>query len=273
MFRLISTILILLISLPVLAYHPEDGMDANAVVTHFDFAEYSDMQEKVVTERGWIYGGDLEFKTTFSRIYFQANAALHQGNVAYQGQAQGSGEPHSTRTTETMADYSFGIGRAYETWRRHDYAFIYAGIGFHQWVRDIQTKDNVLGLYELYRWWYAHVGARGFLWRVGPVHFFGEIAILRTLYPEMTISFRSNDVDNAVLKLGEHYSAKFTLPIRILLGRRFQMNIEPFFEAWDLGRSEHMDLTTQGIVVGGVHEPRSTSRMWGMNIGFSMRFD
>ncbi|MDH5546668.1 MAG: hypothetical protein OEZ43_13825 [Gammaproteobacteria bacterium] len=278
MIRIISILLFLFGAFPAFAYHPEDGIDLNAVVTNFDFAEYDDMRadkdkRKVVTEKGWIYGGDLEFKTTFNRIYVQANAGLHQGNVAYDGEAQGSGAKHKTRTLETIADYSFGIGRAYETWRRHDYSFIYAGVGFHQWVRDIESKDEVLGLYELYRWWYAHVGARGYLFRMGPVHVFGEISILRTLVPEMTISFRQDNVDNVKLNLGEHYSAKFTLPIRILLGRHFQMNLEPFWEAWDLGRSGHMDLTTQGVVVGGVHEPRSTSRMWGMNIGFSMRFD
>lgn len=272
MLRITAVILLLLISSPVWAYHPEDGIDANFVLTHFDFAEYNDMQQDVVTEKGWVYGGELEFKTTFDRIYFQANAALNQGTVVYDGLAQESGDPHKTDTVETIADYSVAIGRAYETWRRYDYSFIYAGVGYHQWVRDIQSEGNVAGLYEVYKWAYASIGARGYLFRFGPVHFFGEVSVLRTLFPQMTLN-SGGIYDNVQLNLGEHYGAKLTLPVRILFGRHFQMNIEPFYETWDLGRSEHTDLTQQSVVVGGVHEPRSATRLWGVNMGFSMRFD
>lgn len=264
--------LFLLMSLPAWAYHPEDGIDINTVLTNFDFAEYNDMQQAVVTEKGLVYGAEVEFKTTFNRVYFQANAGLHRGTVQYDGQTQVTGESHQTSTIETIADYSVSIGRAYETWRRHDYSFIYASFGYHQWVRDIQTRDGVAGLFEVYRWPYVSLGARGYLFRLGPVHFFGEVSIARTMVPKMTLN-SGGQFDDTELDLGEHFGARVVLPVRVILGRRFQFNIEPFYESWDLGRSEHVDLTQQSIVVGGVHEPRSETRLYGVNLGFSMRFN
>lgn len=270
----LSIYLFLLISFPVWAYHPEDGIDANFVLTNFDFTEFNDSQKPVVTERGWIYGGEVEGRKSFDRLYVQMNASLHQGTVTYDGKTQFSEASHTTDTVETLADYSFSIGRSYESWRRYDYAFIYGGLGIHQWVRDIKTRDSIAGLYEVYRWMYAHVGARGHLFRVGPVHVFGEMSLLRTMFPEMTLNSRGL-YDNVNIPLGEHFGAKFVIPIRIQFGRRVQMNIEPFFETWDLGRSKHVAFTTtDNIAVGsGVHEPRSESRFYGVNIGFTLRFD
>ena len=274
MIQFLSILLVLFVAMPAWAFHPEDGIDANFALTHFDFTEFDDMQMPTVSEKGWIYGGELEGRKSFGRLYLQMNASLHQGTVTYNGQTQLSELPHQTDTVETLADYSFSIGRSYESWRRYDYGFIYGGLGIHQWVRDIKQQGNIIGLYEVYRWMYAHVGARGYLFHMGPVHFFLEMSLLRTLFPRMTLDSYGVYPD-VEIPLGEHYGAKFVLPIRIHVGRRFQMNIEPFFETWDLGRSEHIDITTSdNIAVGsGVHEPRSASRFYGVNIGFTMRFD
>lgn len=253
------------------AFHPEDGIDLATTLTRFNFVEYDDLQKKAVQERGWLYGGELEARKTFGAFFIEGSAAMHKGTVRYDGLTQ-SGDPHATLTTETVQDASIQIGRIYEAWRRHDYAIIYAGAGIHQWARDIKTNNDVAGLYEIYTWGYVNVGARGFILRFANVRMMAELNLLRTLFPVMDVSF-GGKYDNMRVKLGEHYGAKFSLPVHIDLTRQFQLGLEPFLEAWDLGRSEHKELTQQGFVAGTMHEPRSESRNYGVNVGLQFRFD
>jgi len=243
----------------------------------FDFSEY-DKSGEVVNEKGYIAGGQIEIGKGLGPVWMSAQGSILKGEVDYDGETQ-SGNPHQTVTAETIYDYSLQIGRIYESWRRHDFATIYFGVGFHQWARDIKTKNGVVGLFERYTWYYAHVGARGFLFRTDRFHFMVELNLLRTIKPVIDVNFKGavdpsgKKYDNDRLDLGEHYGAKFSLPIRMEITRRFQLYTEFYFEAWDLGGSEETQLTTQGFVAGFLEEPRSTSRFFGVKLGLFLKFD
>ena len=250
----------------------QNGMLLNSIVMDFDFSEYNETQE-VLNERGLLYGAGLEFGTALGDkpFWFSTSGQVLTGVVTYDGQTQ-SGTPHKTTTNELIYDWSVQIGRIYESWRIHDYATIYAGVGFHQWVRDINTENNVIGLYERYTWFYANVGARGFLFKTKRSHMMVELNLLRTIKPFMDVSFRGV-YDEVRVPLGEHYGAKLSIPFRYEITRTFQLYSELFFEAWDLGRSEPQNLTIDGFVSGGLSEPRSTSRFKGIELGFFLRFE
>ena len=261
----------------------QNGLLLNSIVMDFDFSEYDESGE-LLNEKGLMYGAKLEFGTAIRNtpLWFSAKGQAITGKVKYDGRTQ-NGVPHQTTTNELIYDWSFQVGRIYQSWRSHDYATIYAGLGFHQWVRDIDTKMNpitqerVIGLYERYIWFYANVGARGFLFRTAKSHMMVELNLLRTIKPIMDVSFRGA-YDEARLSLGEHYGAKISLPFRYEITRTFQVYTELFFEAWDLGQSETITPTKNGVVdkddiAGGLSEPRSTSRFKGIEIGVFLRFE
>ena len=259
----------------------QNGILLNSIVMDFDFSEYDEARE-VLNERGLLYGAELEFGTAIGKspLWFSTTGQVLAGKVKYNGETSDTGTPHNTTTNELIYDLSFQVGRIYESWRSHDYATIYAGAGFHQWVRDIDTKfnaqanANVVGLFERYTWFYTNVGARGFLFRTARSHMMVEINLLRTIKPIMDVSFRGIH-DEARIPLGEHYGAKISFPFRYEITRTFQIYSEVFFEAWDLGRSTPSNLTTDGFVTvaGGLSEPRSTSRFRGLELGFFLRFE
>lgn len=255
--------------MPVIAFY-DDGVAVNSIVMDFDFSEYDENGE-VVNERGVIAGAGVELGKAFGALWLSTKGSIIKGLTVYDGQTQ-SGIPHKTNTDQTVYDYSFQVGRIYQSWRRHDYAILYAGLGFHQWTRDIKTRNNVQGLYERYSWLYAHVGARGFLYSTERMHLMVELNLLRTINPVMDVSFKGQH-DNTRVSLGEHYGAKLSIPFHFSITRRFIVYADIFFEAWDLGQSKVVDLTSDGFVSGGLQEPRSTSRFKGAEIGFLLRFE
>jgi len=247
----------------------------------FDFSEY-DEDGVVVNEKGMLFGGELEVGKAVGPLWMSLNGQYLKGEVDYTGKAQSEDDngninirPHKTVTAETIIDTSLQIGRIYESWRRHDYAIIYFGVGFHQWARDIKTKDDVVGLFERYTWYYTHMGARGFLFRTTKSYMMAELNLLRTFRPIMDVSFKG-EFDTARVNLGEHYGAKFSIPFRYEVKRWFHVYSELFFEAWDLGGSDKQLVRKNGhITVRGTtfEEPRSTSRFYGAKIGVYLKFD
>ena len=274
--RLKSLFFIACISLsPALYAFDGDGLLLKSIAMNFDFSEY-DQEGVVVNENGLVFGGELELGKAFGPLWLSANGQYLKGEVDYDGKAQdeqGNTRDHTTVTAQTIIDTSFQVGRIYESWRRHDYAMIYFGGGIHQWARDIKSKDGVKGLFERYTWFYAHMGARGFLFRTTKSYLMVELNLMRTFRPTMDVSFKGS-FDTDSVSLGEHYGAKLSLPFQYELKRWFHIYTEVFFEAWDLGGSNKQGLKKNGFVTGTTfEEPRSTSRFYGAKLGVFLKFD
>jgi len=263
----------ILFMLPVAVVFPftEEGLIVSATTLNFDFREYDENSEQKLSEIGWIFGVKGQYKKAYDNLYLGAQYSFSKGLVKYDGETQ-RGLEHVTQTDETIHDGSIEIGRIYESWRLHDYAVIYLGAGMHRWIRDIKDKNNVAGLFETYTWAYLNIGARGFIYRTKNAFIMVEINVLRTLFPEIEVNYKGI-FDNQTLDLGEHYGAKFALPVRYRISNVIYLNIEPYWESWDLGRSKHEPIKDDGVVTtGGVHEPRSASRLFGLNIGVQLLF-
>ena len=248
-----------------------DGLLVNSVALDFNFTEY-DENGATVTEKGLLGGVEMELGHGFGPVWGGVRGSYVTGVADYDGQKAINNEEHQTKTEETIYDVSLEIGRNYETWRREEFATIYAGFGLHQWLRDIKTHNNTIGPFERYTWLYANVGARGFLFRTTHSHTMIEINLLRTIKPILDIGFKGKYDDQRVY-LGEHYGAKISIPWRYEISRRFMLYSEVFFEAWDLGFSNVAELTKEGFAAGATQEPRSASRFRGLIIGLFIKFD
>jgi len=278
--KLLFFTLYLASSAPLYAFDG-DGLLLKSVAMNFDFSEY-DQKGVVVNENGMLYGAELEIGKGIGPLWISLNGQYLKGEVDYDGKSQdlqGVTHDHTTVTGETIIDSSFQIGRIYESWRRHDHAIIYFGAGFHQWARDIKSKVNQetgklsVGLFERYTWMYAHLGAKGFLFRTTNSFMMVELNLLRTFRPIMDVSFKGI-ADTDRVSLGEHYGAKIAIPFRYEIKRWFHLYTELFFEAWDLGGSNKQLLKKDGFVTGtSFEEPRSTSRFYGAKIGLFLKFD
>ena len=254
-----------------------DGLLLNTNVMDFNFAEY-DENGKAVSERGVLGGAEVKMGYSLGPIWLGGHGSIIKGTANYNGETSYTKQKHQTETNESIYDLGFEIGRNYETWNPQQFATIYAGLGLHQWVRDIQTRFNplvnktVIGLYERYTWLYANVGARGYLFRTANSHTMIEINLLRTIKPILDISFRGQ-YDQQRVYLGEHYGAKVSIPWRYEMTRRVMLYAEMYYEAWDLGFSNVVNITQDGFVADATQEPRSTSRFAGINIGLFLRFE
>lgn len=270
-------IFLFLILLTPLAWSPahalySDGLLVNWTTMNFDFKEFDEGGE-VVHEKGILGGAEIEIGKGIGPVWLALRGSMLKGVANYDGEKALDGSPHQTKTEETIYDFSFEVGRNYETWNRHEFATIYAGLGFHQWIRDIKSKDGVVGLYERYTWAYANVGARGTLFSTTRNHFMIEINLLRTINPFLDVSFKGN-FDDQRFFLGEHYGAKVSLPWRFEFDRRIMFYVEPYFEAWDLGFSNVQDATRDGFELRTtIQSPKNSSRYAGINLGLFLRFE
>jgi hypothetical protein len=53
---------------------------------------------------------------------------------------------------------------------------------------------------------------------------------------------------------------------------RYQLSLEVYHNAWELGRSDDETLRQGGVPVGTVHEPRSETRHSGVRAGLLIPF-
>lgn len=262
----------------------DQGIALSTTVTSFEFAEFNDDGHESVKEKGFVYGGKLDFRKRWDRFFLGGKFDYGRGTVAYDGMrllGDTDMQPYETTTVETIWDGSLQFGRVYESWRSYDFSVVYAGVGYHQWVRDIKSRTldedglskRVLGPFEVYQWAYIQVGARGFLFRTDRMFVLVDFNLLRTVAPKMTADLKGL-YDDQHLELGSHFSGRVSMPIRYEIFPRWLLTLEPFYEAWDIGRSQHAPITDEGATTTlGSHQPRSTFRNFGADLGIQFEFN
>lgn len=263
---------LLLIAAPTFASHTQ-GVFVDADMRLFDFAEFDDSGSRMVSETGWVYGANTRIAYEWDDIITSAKLSLFSGAVRYDGHTQ-AGVPHQTTTVQAIEEYEFTVGKIYDSWSAADFVVIYGGLGLHRWERDIKNKGNIAGQYELYQWGYLHVGAEGFIVKKARGSWMVQLKLLRSFMPNMYVKLKTTEFGGKTLKLGSHYGARLALPYSYHFSRRWEVRFEPYFEAWELGRSPHYQLDDkQGYTTDvGIHEPRSSSHFYGFNIGALFNF-
>lgn len=223
----------------------------------FQYKEYSGQNELLDREDGLMpglrIGGDFQRRSLLLSIDF----TYHAGTVNYDGQTQ-TGAPHKTLTRETISEITASIGK-----RFGERGLLYLGGGYRQWDRDIQPNGKVFGLFERYTWPYAMLGGELRIWHTNRHRIGLNGRVTYPLNPEMTL--RLNGYGDIHLRLGMHPGFRLTAPWLIQLPSRHQLQIAPYYEYWQMGRSP-------GVIVGKYifHEPRSETGNMGITVSISL---
>jgi hypothetical protein len=229
----------------------------------FRYAEYAEDGRRLNREHGALPGLALALERPSGPWFFNGALSYHAGDVTYDGQTQ-SGAPVQTRTDERVLDGSVHLGRWFQTNREPRYA-PYVGLGYRWWERDIASTGRARGLLETYTWGYVFIGARAMLHRAGTTTWEADVRLARTIDPQVEVDFNGL-FDDTRLSLGARSAARVSLTWQRSVGNGLAVRIRPYWEHWELGRSESAVLTRNDLVVGSVHEPRSETDSYGITI-------
>ncbi len=237
-------------------------MDAGFSARLFDFEEFADSGTRIVREHGALPGVVGRLGGQRGRFRMEGRAAYHAGGVTYDGQTQG-GRPLTSRTDERILD--LGVRAGYRPLGAPFELMPYVAIGYLLWERDIRGTGNVRGLQERYGWSSLAAGADATLYRKGRVSVGLDARVLRTQGPESRVTF-GQPYDAVTLALGNEWGGRLGIPVRMPLKNGLSLSIAPWAEAWSLGRSPNQTLTSGGVPVGTVFQPRSESWSLGIDI-------
>jgi hypothetical protein len=247
----------------------------------FGYKEFDDRGALLDREDGAVPGIVAGLTRELDSTAIGGDLSYHSGDVAYDGQTN-LGAPHKTRTDEKFVDARLHVGHWLPT-QNGLRSKLYGGIGYHRWKRDIRATSTVSGISETYDWWYGFLGING-SWRASPRSSFGaDLKLTHTIDPKITVDFADSFVgqasngsgtglDDVRLDLGGKFGFILSLAWRYDLSRGRGLLVEPYYERWDLGRSETVPLTQGGIVVGRVFEPKSETRNLGLNLSLVQSF-
>lgn len=275
--RLVSLIFILKLGILCAAPYQADPpthwkVSANFSLQDFNYKEFDDNGSLLDREDGTLPGLIFGLERPRGRWVLGGRFSYYAGSVDYDGQTN-TGTPITTRTDEKISEIE---GRAEYWLRPEDRWAVYGGLGYRYWARDIRPTRTaggqpVSGLFEVYDWWLVFFGTKVELYNKNASRWSLDLRVLRILAPELRVDATSQ-FDQARLDLGERYGMRLSLPWQYKLDKATHLTIEPYAEGWELGRSPTVPLTRNGVVIGTIFEPRSETRNYGINLGFSRRF-
>lgn len=246
---------------------PVDGWIGPAIMA-FDFKEYAG-GERLVREHGTLYGLAGGVRGGGHSLLMEAEFSWFGNDVTYDGQTQ-AGAPLRTRTDEQIVDGLGRIGWRFRRQQRLQYQ-LFGGLGYRHWNRDIQSTSAADGVRETYTWWYATLGGRGLYQEDARTSWVAEAQLLRPLDPRLDVEFKGGP-DDVRLDLGSEPGVRLSLAWRHRPASGWQVEILPFYTAWDIGRSKDQALKQNGVVVGRVFEPRSETRDYGVLASLALSF-
>ena len=226
---------------------------------HFEFEEFDSQDRRLVKESGWLPGLEAHFNVTGQRATLSIDLGYYSGDVDYDGQTS-AGVPIDSTTDADILDialeaaYPLPLGLPPRV-------SLYAGGGYRNWDRNIQSVGVVSGLDETYRWWRAEAGVKLQLAR-GASAWQLEAGLTRTVNPQVEVDFGAA-FDAVTLDLGERWGWRTAAGWSHRVAPQLTAGVDVFYASWDLGQSGVETLTSNGVAAGSVFQPRSESRNYG----------
>ena len=248
-------------------FHLGVGFDA----MYFDYREYNGNDILLDKETGPMPGLHLSTALRWDNWYSELVYEHHLGTVDYDGQTQ-NGDPLATDTEEDIVDLSLIVGRHFGVASRYRSA-MYAGLGYHNWERNILPTSTVAGLLETYEWSYALLGVKFSFLKSSKNGLLLDLRARRMLNATMEVDFLGfMNWDNTTLNLGEDWSYRIGLPYILSLSQNASLTIEPYISTWFIKRSDTQEITSGGQPLTPVrlviHEPQSETT----NVGIGIRY-
>ncbi len=247
-------------------YNNSINLNLGVTALDFDYEEFSDLEKSLNREQGWLPG------TSLGLNYESQTSLILDARLRWlSGTADYSSPVADSNTDEEILDLSLAVRiPLHETPQNNLY--LSAGGGYRKWWRNIRSTQTAFGLDEVYRWKYLSIGFKGEHLYGPKTAISGEINLRRTINPEMSVDFQQT-FDDANLSLKEKNGFHLSFGLTQSLSRNLSIEVSPWFEYWALGRSDNKNLTSNGVVVGSVFEPRSETHNWGIDFNLQWRFN
>lgn len=230
---------------------------------NFGYKEYDDQGVLLDREDGLVPGFSIVIGKNRRSVSGAIRLELFDGRVDYDGQTQ-SGIPLTTKTDERIITVEALLRFDVEALAENDGVFIF-GIGHREWRRDIRATNITSSLFEVYRWKYLTLGGAATLLR--REKWSGELDF-RWLWPiDPTMSLNLAGYDAMTLNLKARSSTRVGFNFRFGTYKGQELTISPYWELWNMGRSNDAHLTVGGVPTAfAVHEPRSETNIVGVTV-------
>lgn len=235
----------------------------------FNFAEYDDSNERLLTESGRLSLG------VFANIGIQKDhdqgvigVEYGSGDTNYHGRTN-AGVPLATSAGEQLFRVFLKAGRHFDGFSGIRWSF-FAGVDRFYWWRSIYSQGRVSGLDETYRAWDVFAEMRC----LKPIRSWLStelvLRISKSVTPQVVVDIPNRD--QITLDLGTRLGYRLSAPVRFHLNEYSSLMIEPFYDVRYFGRSATQMLYRSGQITGSVYEPRSQLVQRGLAIGFEYKF-
>ncbi len=237
-----------------------------AEVMYFDYEETDIQGDTLNQETGFIPGLTLAVSSPYRRTFNTLEFSIYDGEVDYDGRTQ-SGLPHQTTTEQNILRVLYRLSWSPD----NSEGALYGKVYWQQWDRDIQPNNNVLGLFERYRWWTLEAGVQVPFIKNERRNLLFELGALATTGGTILIDLASLGYGKPTLDLGDDYgfSAKLKYEVLHSSNSSFQFGLQ--VRRWAFGRSNSKTISdgTNHIIIT---EPDSTSMHTMLSAGYRYHF-
>lgn len=234
----------------------------------FHYTEYEDAGSVLLRERGPLPGLFMELELTRGRWLVGGGGSYRDGDVEYDGRRMMDNQPVSSRTDERIWDGWLRAGRRFGPEEALNLD-LFIGGGFRRWERDIRGTSSASGLFETYDTGYGFLESRVNKPFSDTLRGSAAVRLSRTVYPHMKVGF--SDIGHFDMDLGEEVGVRVGATLFWDGWRGYELFANPYFEHWRFGRSDNHGWSTGGNS-GFIYEPRSTTRLYGLQLGLSRPF-
>lgn len=256
-------LLCLILPLSQLAY--ADTIEVTPSLYYFQYQEFDSGNRVLDEEKGLLPGLKLVFNHSVSGGIIETHGSFFSGEVDYKGQTQ-SGAPHVTDTSERLI--KLGL-----KWRPNETESIpgrlFLGFQYWDWDRDIQTRNGVLGLHEIYTWNELELGLKFESEIKQHSGYWLEISAFYVFNPKLELLLPSSNLN---LNLGQEPG------FRIRAGKTWGNtdglygSFNLFAEYWEFGRSNTVFTNDFFGQAAFLVEPRSESLHTGLELSINFQF-
>ncbi len=236
-----------------------------AILYHFDYAEYSNYNQRLDRELGWLPGLALSARLSSQNGYqlsYEIN--YHRGAIDYNGLTNYGAALH-TQTDETLLTHRIRLGRQLKK-----NIALFASASRHAWNRDIRTTSIAIGPYEEYRWKEYSAGIDLSLASNEKTTWLLEAAALRTSQVKQFLDYSEANLGTANLNLGENPGIRVQLAWHYNDSTQWSVNVKTRYEYWTFGESGGTR-TTGGASSIPLSEPRSETSILSIQAAFEYR--
>jgi hypothetical protein len=241
---------------------PHTGLQLGFSIIDFNHQEIGEQGGLLNQEKGILPGITTGITQKINHWgNLSAKFSFHSNKVEYNGQTS-SGSPINTSTAEKIFDVTLQLERQFQIATKLS-TYLYTGLGYHEWERDIYSTTTATGLLETYQWKYGLVGIKQQLLITNQSNWLFDYQLTYPIDSKIEIDAHGL-FDKKQLHLTGEIGERFSLTWQYRLYHAMTISIEPYFEYWQLNRSTTEIITRNGIKVGQIFEPQGETANYGL---------